>query len=141
MKNIIWSQLNKQDFITKAKALAKEEHELSLQFIDMLRECERRQLYAEQAYPSLWAWATQYLGLSESMAQIRIAAMRLSREIPAIKPALESGALSLSNAAQLNRFFREEKKSGNSRSPESRKMLFIKSLDYRKRNVSPSSLK
>src|SRR4051812_11359530 len=102
MKIFNWSQMSKQEFLNSAKQLAREDIDLSLRFIDMLRECEQRMFFAEAGYSSLWDWATRFLGLSESSAQIRISAMRLSREVPEIKPALESGNLSLTNAAQLN---------------------------------------
>ena len=80
-------------------------------------------LFAQLGYSSLWQFATQYLGLSEGAAQRRIAACRLSRQIPAVKEAISTGALSLANAAALNRFINHEKKDGRPQTTEQKKSL------------------
>lgn len=124
--NIIQS-LSKSELLQTTVSLVAEERRLTLRLIDHLREIERRMLFAELGYPSLWEFCVKHLGLSEGAAHRRIAAMRLACEVPEIKPALESGRLSLSNAATLQGFFRQEKKRGKARSnPE--KLEIIQSI-------------
>jgi hypothetical protein len=83
-----------------------------LALIEHLEEIQSRRLHAELGYESLWAFCTQYLGLSEGAAQRRISAMRLTRDVPEAKAALQSGKLSLSNAAQVQNFRQAQKKQG-----------------------------
>jgi hypothetical protein len=104
--------LSSRDLLLKAKSLAAEERRVTLALIECLEECQRRMLYAELGYGSLWDFATRELGLSEGAAQRRIQAMRLVRDVPEAKSKLASGALSLSNAAKVQSLRRTEKKAG-----------------------------
>ena len=75
-----------------------------------LQEIERRKLYADLKYGSLFDYAVRELGYSEAAASRRIQAMRLIREIPEMALKIESGALNLSNVCQAQSFFRDMKK-------------------------------
>src|SRR4051794_10357559 len=77
------------------------ERQATLELIECLAEIETRMLYAELGYPSLWAFCTQYLGLSEGASQRRIAAMRLSKTVPSVKEAISEGTITISNASKL----------------------------------------
>lgn len=114
------SQLAKQELLTHTKKLVAEDQRISLLLMEALRECERRMLFAEMGFSSLWEFAVRYLGLSEGSAQLRISAMRLARDIPNAMDRLQSGELSLSNASQLYSFFQSEKKDGKPYSPETK---------------------
>ena len=70
----------------------------------------RSRIYAKRAYSSLYDFAIQELKYSSGAAHRRISAMRLLREIPQTEPAIKSGKLSLSNASQVQDFFRVEKR-------------------------------
>ena len=48
------------------------------------REVDRRRLYLERAYPSLFEYMTKKLGYSASAAQRRIEASRLLKDIPTL---------------------------------------------------------
>jgi len=61
---------------------------------------ERRRLYAEWGYSSLYAYVTTELKFSEGSAMRRIQAMRLLREMPEIEAKVETGALSLTVLSQ-----------------------------------------
>ena len=121
MSNLI--QLSKEELLNHAKHLAAEDHRISLQLVECLRECERRMLYSELGYGSLWQFAVEHLYLSESSAYLRISTMRLIRENPKVISSLESGKLSLSNASQLHSFFRSEKKQGKAHSDQDREKI------------------
>ena len=110
MQNL--SLLSKQELLNHTKNLAEEDQRISLLLVEALRECERRMLFAELGFSSLWEFAVRYLGLSEGSAQLRISAMRLARDNSQVMERLQSGALSLSNASQLYSFFQSEKKAG-----------------------------
>lgn len=106
------SVLSKEDLLASSKNSVLLEREATADLIAHLREVERRMLFLEMGYSSLWEFGTQYLGLSEGACQRRIATMRLAREIPEVSVAIENGSLNLSTASQLQSFFQQEKKHG-----------------------------
>ncbi|MBC7692479.1 MAG: HNH endonuclease [Methylotenera sp.] len=105
-------QLNSDELLFRTRSLVAEERRITLALIEHLEEISRRMLYAELGYSSLWDFVTGYLGLSEGAAQRRIQAVRLVRDVPEAKAALESGKLSLSNAAKVQSFRQAERKLG-----------------------------
>ena len=113
--------------LKNTKTLVNEERRITLELIDHLREIERRLLFAELGYGSLFEFVVKHLGLSEGSAQRRISAMRLSRDIPEAKVSLANGDLSLSNAAKLHSVFRSEKKAHGSL-PQEVKLDILKSV-------------
>jgi len=66
-----------------------------------IAEVDARRLYAREASPSMFAYATEQLHLSEAEACLRIAAARASREHPALLAMLGDGRLHLSAIALL----------------------------------------
>jgi len=91
------------------KSLVLEERRITLELLDYLREIERRLLFAEMGYGSLFEFCVKYLGLSEGSAHRRISAMRLSRDVNGVKEKLESGTLNLSSAAKIHVAFKKVK--------------------------------
>jgi hypothetical protein len=98
------------DLISRLKALAVEERKVVAQILDLLQEVDRRRLFADFGYPSLWEFCTRELGYSGGAAHRRIEAMRLARELPEIEASLINGTQSLSSLAQARKFFRVEEK-------------------------------
>jgi 5-methylcytosine-specific restriction endonuclease McrA len=64
-------------------------------------EVERRRLYAREASPSMFAYCTEVLHLSDAEAYLRIAAARASREHPVLLAMLADGRLHLTAIAKL----------------------------------------
>lgn len=127
------SQLPKQELLNHTQKLVAEDHRISLLLVEALRECERRMLFAEMGFSSLWEFAVRYLGLSEGSAQLRISAMRLARDIPHTMDRLQSGELSLSNASQLYSFFQAEKKEGKPYSPKAKQEIIQEMIGLSKK--------
>lgn len=115
------NHLSSQELLVQTKSLVAQERKLTLQLIEHLEEIQRRRLHVDMGFASLWEFATQELGLSEGAAQRRIQAMRLVRDVPEAKASLESGRLSLSNAAKVQSFRQAEKKLG--RRPDARTLV------------------
>jgi hypothetical protein len=105
-------KMGSEELLKRAAKLAQTERRITAAFVETLAEIDSRRLFAEEGYASLWEYVTKGLGLSESSAQRRIQAARLLRDEPAVKPALETGTLTLSNAAQLQSFRQRERKRG-----------------------------
>jgi len=64
-------------------------------------EVDRRRLFAREASPSMFAYCTEVLHLSEAEAYLRIAAARASREHPLLLTMLADGRLHLTAIAKL----------------------------------------
>ena len=101
--------LSSAELLDRTRQVAAQERKVTALVLEHLREVERRRLYADLGYPSLFEFAVSELKYSESSAHRRISAMRLSREVPSVAPAIEAGTLSLSVVSQAQRFFRVEK--------------------------------
>jgi len=103
------SLLSGSELLKRTQDLVTDERRTTMALIEHLREIERRMLFLETGHSSLFEFAVKHLGLSEGSAQRRISAMRLIRDIPEAKAKLESGEISLSNAAQIQTVFRASK--------------------------------
>ncbi len=102
--------LSDSELLQQTRLLVSSERELTTELLWHLREVDRRRLYAEQGFSSLFDYVRRGLGYCEGSSDRRISAMRLLRDLPEIEPALKSGALSLSNASSLQHFFKREEK-------------------------------
>ena len=92
-----------------------------------LREVERRMLYADRGYGSLFEYCTKELKYSEAAAGRRVRASRLLKDIPEISQKVASGELNISNLAQVQSFIRQkEKRSGEAVSVEQKRNLIQK---------------
>jgi hypothetical protein len=66
-----------------------------------IAEVDERRLYAREASPSMFAYSTEVLHLSEAEAYLRIAAARASRQHPMLLAMLGDGRLHLTGIAKL----------------------------------------
>ena len=66
-----------------------------------IAEVDERRLYARAAFPSMFAYGTEVLHLSEAEAYLRISAARASREHPMLLTMLADGRLHLTAIAKL----------------------------------------
>ena len=104
--------LSSQELLSRTKSLLEDERRATVAFILHLEEISRRMVYAEWGFSSMWGFCTRELGMSEGASQRRLQAMKLLRDIPEAKSAIETGTLSLSNAAKIQSFRQSQKKQG-----------------------------
>lgn len=100
--------LSSPELHDKTFQAAANEKRATLELLEYLAEVDRRRLYAEKAYSSLWEYVHQFLGYSEAQASERVSAMRLMRKVPEVKVALGEGKLTLTSTAKLASFVRRE---------------------------------
>ncbi|MCB9025951.1 MAG: HNH endonuclease [Bdellovibrionaceae bacterium] len=103
--------LKDHELLTQTLNLVQKERHMLTQVLHHLKEVERRRLFSDLGYQSLFEYAVKELKYSEGQAGRRIQAMRLLKELPEIEKKIESGALSLTNISQAQAYFREVKKS------------------------------
>lgn len=128
--------LTNQELVHNIDRLTKEERRITVEVLRLLREIERRQLFAELGHPSLFSYCTKELLYSESAACRRIEAMRALRETPEIETKLESGELSLSVVTQARTTIRRHEKFAQSKvTSESKKTVMLALCGQSKREA------
>jgi hypothetical protein len=94
-------------------------------FVVHIGEVDARRLYAREASPSMFAYCTERLHLSEAEAYLRIAAARAAREHPVLLEMLTDGRLHLTAIAKLAPHL----------TPENRDRLLARATHRTKREV------
>ena len=121
MKNL--KSISDQELLSQIRSLSGEERRIGLEILYRLREIEERKLFATLGYGSLHEFAVTELHYSDGAAHRRIQSMRLLKDLPAAEERLKCGALSLTNASQLQDFFRAEKKLGKAYDSKEKSIL------------------
>jgi len=99
-----------QLLVEKTEHLVREERELLIKVLHCLKEIDRRRLYSELGYKSLFEFAVKKLGYPEDQAYRRLSAMRLLKEIPQIEDKINAGEITLTHINLAQTHFRQEKK-------------------------------
>jgi hypothetical protein len=102
------ARLSDADLLCRVGELACRERRATVELIAHLAELDRRKLYREQGYGSLFSYCTESLHLSEHATFNRIEAARASRRFPLILELLANGALNLSTVRLLAPHLTEE---------------------------------
>ena len=109
MMNVIerrpFSELGDQQLLEQTKRLAANQRCLEVHILDHLDEIDRRGLALRRGFSSLFDYAVRELRFSDAAAQRRIQAMRLCRRHGWVRASLQSGALSMTSAGQLEATF------------------------------------
>jgi hypothetical protein len=100
-------QINDCELLTQIKTMVQNERDLLVKILHHLREIERRRLFSDLGYKSLFEYAIGELKYSEGQAGRRIQAIRLLKDLPELESKIATGALSLSHVQQAQSFFRE----------------------------------
>ena len=98
-------QINDRELLTQIKTMVQNERDLLVKILHHLREIERRRLFSDLGYKSLFEYAMCELKYSEGQAGRRIQAMRLLKDLPELEAKIATGALSLSHVQQAQSFF------------------------------------
>jgi hypothetical protein len=95
------SSLSDDQLLSSVQTLASAERQATAQLIAALAELDRRKLFLGQGFPSLFAYCTQVLHLSEHAAYGRIEAVRAVHRFPVVLDYLANGALTLTTVCLL----------------------------------------
>ncbi len=120
------SGMTDQTLLEATRCLVIEEREILTSILHHLREIERRRLYCDLKYSSLFAYAVGELKYSESQADRRISAMRLLRDMPEIEEKITTGALSLTNLVMAQTLFSKERQAGRAVTVQSKKEILAR---------------
>ena len=97
-----FDSISDEVLLRRLSEILKKSRRAEVELIAHIGEVDRRRLYARtEASPSMFAYCTERLHLSESEAYLRLAVARAARRHPAILPMLQAGRLHLSGIAKL----------------------------------------
>ena len=89
------------ELLRRLADLLRQSRRVEADLVAHIGEVDERRLWAREASPSMFAYCTEVLHLSEAEAYLRIAAARASREHPMLLAMLADGRLHLSGIARL----------------------------------------
>lgn len=105
--------LSKEELISQFGKLVQTERKITEQVLEHIVEIDRRKIYLEKAYPSLFEYLVKGYGYSPSSAMRRIESARLLKEIPEVSEKLKSGAINLSQLAKVQQTVRAVQKTSH----------------------------
>ena len=138
-----YSLLSNSELFQKTKMAAQNEKLATLTLLEYLAEVDRRKLYTEKAYSTLFEYVSSELGYSETQTADRVNAVRLMVAVPSVKEHLKTGELTLTTASQIQRFVRAESKAAQEAgeryssavTQEKKESVVISCLNQTKRQV------
>jgi hypothetical protein len=89
------------ELLQRLAELVSQSRRVEADLVAHIGEADERRLYARQAFPSMFAYATRALHLSEAEAYRRITVARAARRHPQLLAALRDGRVHLSGLALL----------------------------------------
>lgn len=104
------SKLTGSELTDRLKKLVQTERKITHLVLECIVEIDRRRLYADRAYSSLYEFLVREYGYSPSAANRRIESARLLSEIPDLAPKIENGSLSLSQLSKAQQAIRTAQK-------------------------------
>jgi hypothetical protein len=93
--------LSDDELLRSLSELLKDSRRAEADLVARIAEVDVRRLYAREAAPSMYAYCTEVLHLSEAEAWLRIRVARASRKHPMLLPMLRDGRLHLSGIVVL----------------------------------------
>jgi len=95
------SKVSDDDLLRRLSELLQNSRRVEAELVAHIGEVDARRLYAREAAPSMFAYCTNVLNLSEHEAYLRIGVARASRAHPVLLEMLAEGRLNLSAIARL----------------------------------------
>lgn len=104
---------SKDQLLLGMRTLVASERKITRDVLLHINEVQRRRLYADLGFPTLFEWLTKDIGYSAPAAYRRLQAARILKRIPTISEKIDSGELNLSTLAKVQSTIRaEEKRTG-----------------------------
>ena len=100
--------MNEDELLGALRRALQDELRRGVQVLRYLAEVDRRDLYVDRGYSSLFSFCVEALGLTEDQACRRIRAVRAAAKAPEVLPLLESGELHLTGVSRLSKYMNED---------------------------------
>ncbi len=112
--------------------LVKTERKITHLVLQCIAEIDRRKLYLQKDYPSLFEFLVQSFGYSPSAAMRRIDGARLLLQIPEVAEKIENGTVNLSQVSLIQRAEREVKRETQCPIPVETKKELLSKIENKK---------
>jgi len=119
------AKISDDELLRRLAELLRRSRRVEADLVEHIGEVDERRLYAREAAPSMFAYCTEVLHLSEAEAYLRIAVARASRKHTVLLNLLSEGRLHLSGIAKLAPFLTHE----------NRELLLARAVDRSKREI------
>ena len=135
------SGISDEELADKLKNLRQNEREAIAEIVLHLSEMDRRGIYRDMGYPSLFVYCTNALGYSGGAAHRRVQAARCIRDNPAVYEKLKSGVLNLCTVSEVSKVKEHEMRdelllASEGKSKEEVKELVLDHLPAERRFIS-----
>lgn len=134
-------EINNSELMDFTHRSVKNEREATNTVLRCIREIEARRLFAERGYSSLFEMLVVEFKFSHGAASRRISAMRLLREIPKLESKILEGSITLTQLAQVQNFFVQEKREARDQSTEQKVQILEKLENMSSRETEKELLK
>ena len=112
----MFETLNDEELLVTCKSQVLIEKSATAKVLDVLIEIDHRRLWIKEGFSSMHDFCIRYLGYSESEANRRIQAARLTQKVEEVKPLLAQGELSSSEIrlliVQRSKFYKDPRTDG-----------------------------
>ncbi len=106
--NTLLKSISDEELLRRLSNLLTKSRRFDAELVAHIGEVDERKLYAARGWPSMFAYCTDVLHLSESVAFLRITVARASRKHPVLLEMLTDGRLHLSGIIKLLPHLNEE---------------------------------
>ena len=121
-------KLNDKELLNETLEIVKQEKQLTAKVLKHLAEIERRRLFVDLGFSSLFKYCTEHLKYSENESWCRISAMRLMKGSSKIEEKIESGKLNLTSATKVQTHIRHEEKERGFKFTEEEKNKVVETI-------------
>ncbi len=99
--------ISDDELLRRLSELLKQSRRVESELVAHIGEVDERRLFAREAFPSMFAYCTEALHMSEAEAYLRIGVARASRRHPILLAMLGDGRLHLTGIAKLAPYLTE----------------------------------
>lgn len=124
-------QLSNQELDHHLAERISKEKEILSEILYLILEVDRRRLYLERAYPSLFEYLVKHHGYSAGSAHRRIEAARLMKDIPDLPARLESGSLNLTQVGLVQKAIKQTIRQNKTQVSKEEKVELIQNLQHK----------
>ena len=107
MPKKLLKSISDDELLDRLSKLLEQSRRVESELVAHIAEVDERRLYAAEACPSMFAYCTEVLHMSEAEAYLRIRVARASRRHPVLLTMLEDGRIHLTGAAKLSPYLTE----------------------------------
>ncbi|MEQ9502147.1 MAG: hypothetical protein RIT81_35080 [Deltaproteobacteria bacterium] len=102
------SCMTQNDLLSGIREALRAELKSGVEALRFMAEIERRKLYVERGFSSLFRFCVEGLGLTEDQACRRVAVVRAARRVPEVFSMIAIGELHMTGVAKLSRFMNDD---------------------------------